>query len=146
MEINFINGNVKDFREMLDVFEEVFEWEEKSKVDDNYISNILKNDNFLVLVAKKHNKVVGGLTAHILPNYETGKSMIYIYDLGVKTSFQNRGIGKKLIQYLIDYAKEKNFEEIFVATEQVYNEDAIAFYHKMPYETEMKVLQYNFII
>ena len=98
MEINFINGNIKDFREMLNVFEEVFEWEEKSKVDDNYISNILKNPNFLVLVAKIDNKVVGGLTAHILPNYGTGKSMIYIYDLGVKTNFQKRGIGKKLIQ------------------------------------------------
>ena len=45
MEINFVNGNVKDFREMLNVFEEVFEWKEKSKVDDNYISNILTKLN-----------------------------------------------------------------------------------------------------
>lgn len=144
MEISFINGNVDVFMQLLNVFAEVFEWDKNNRVDKQYISDILKKDNFLALVAKVDNKVVGGLTAHILPNYETGSSMIYIYDLGVKISFQKNGIGKNLIRYLIEYAKENNFEEIFTGTEQCDNEEAISFYRKTPFETEMKVLQYSY--
>lgn len=145
MDIGFIVDNVNQFKELLDVFAEVFEWN-NSKTNTDYIAGVLENKSFLSLAATVNNKVIGGLTAYILPDYENCKSMIYIYDLGVKTSFQKKGIGKKLIQYLIEYARENDFEEIFVDTEQYNNEDAISFYKKTPFDSEMKVLQYSYKI
>ena len=127
------------------VFAEVFEWED-NVVDDNYLTDSLNNKNFLVFIAKIDDKIVGGMTAHILPNYERCKSSIYIYDLAVKESFQKQGIGKSLINYLLEYGKNNNIYDIFVGTEQCDNEDAIAFYRKTPFDLEMKVLQYSYDI
>ena len=62
----------------------------------------------------------------------------------MKACFQNQGIGKQLINYLMTYAKQNDFQDIFVGTEQDDNEDAIAFYRKTPFTDETKVLQYSF--
>ena len=51
-------------------------------------------------------------------------------------------MGKSLIRYLVDHAKNNGFCDIFVNTEQDDNEDAIVFYRKIPFGSEVKVLQY----
>jgi possible acetyltransferase len=43
----------------------------------------------------------------------------------VKEEFQNRGVGKSLINFLMEYSKSNNIQDIFVDTEQIDNEDAI---------------------
>ncbi len=144
VKINFIDDNINEFKDLLKVFKEVFEWEEDNTRNTDYLAGLLKNENFLALSAKLDDKVVGGLTAYILPSYETCKSSIYIYDIAVKESFQNRGIGKALIEYLLDYARNNNFLDVFADTEQYDNEAAIGFYKKTPYEEEIKVLQYSY--
>lgn len=47
-----------------------------------------------MVVAKVGNEVVGGLTAYVLPGYEVASPGVYVYDLGVKKSFQGQGVGK----------------------------------------------------
>lgn len=42
----------------------------------------------------------------------------------------------------MDHARNNNFRDIFVDTEQDDNEDVIAFYRKTPFDSETKVLQY----
>ena len=144
MQISVVD-NMSEFKELLELFAEVFEWED-NVVDDNYLTDSLNNKNFLVFIAKIDDKIVGGMTAHILPNYERCKSSRYIYDLVVRESFQKQGIGKSLINYLLEYGKNNNIYDIFVGTEQCDNEDAIAFYRKTPFDLEMKVLQYSYDI
>ena len=95
----------------------------------------------MAIVAKSGIEVIGGLTAYILDSYQEEGSSIYIYDLGVKEKFQNRGVGKSLINFLIEYSKNNNIQDIFVNTEQIDNEDAIAFYRKTSFDSEIKVLQ-----
>ena len=63
----------------------------------------------------------------------------------MKEKFQkNRGVGKSLINFLIEYSKNNNIQDIFVDTEQIDNEDAIAFYRKASFDSETKVLQYTY--
>ncbi len=102
----------------------------------------MRDENLLVVVAKVGNEVVGGLTAYVLPGYEVARPSVYVHDLGVKKSFQGQGVGKSLIGHLMDHAKNNDFHDIFVDTEQDDNEDAIAFYKKTPFDSEIKVLQY----
>ena len=107
---------------------------------------MLRSEQLLVITAKVGNEVVGGLTAYVLVNYQVEGASIYIYDLGVKESFRNNGIGKSLIKFLIDYSKQNNIQDIFVDTEQIDNEEAIAFYNKTGFDTKTKVLQYTYKI
>ena len=104
-QFHFVES-AEEFQGLLEVFREVFDWEESEFPDSSYLANLLENPQFLVLVAEAENQIVGGLTAYILPGYQTKKSSIFIYDLGVATSFQWQGIGKSLIDKLLDYAKK----------------------------------------
>ena len=144
VNIQLVTTNINDFKGLLDVFEEVFQWVDYRYPTDEKLHHLLKNTNFLAVVAKIENQVVGGLTAYILDSYEVEKPSLYLHDLGVKVCFQNQGIGKQLINYLMAYAKQNDFQDIFVSTEQDDNEDAIAFYSKPPFTDETKVLQYSF--
>ena len=144
LNIQLVSNNINDFKGLLDVFEEVFQWTNYRYPTDEKLHHLLKNTNLLAVVSKIENQVVGGLTAYILDSYEVEKPSLYLYDLGVKERFQNQGIGKQLINYLIAYAKQNDFQDIFVGTEQDDNEDAIAFYRKTPFTDETKVLQYSF--
>ena len=144
VNIQLVTTNINDFKGLLDVFEEVFQWVDYRYPMDEKLHHLLKNTNFLAVVAKIENQVVGGLTAYILDSYEVEKPSLYLHDLGVKVCFQNQGIGQQLINYLMAYAKQNDFQDIFVGTEQDDNEDAIAFYRKTPFTDETKVLQYSF--
>lgn len=144
VNIQLVTTNINDFKGLLDVFEEVFQWTNYRYPTDERLDLLLKNTNLLAVVAKIENQVVGGLTAYILHSYEVEKPSLYLHDLGVKECFQNQGIGKQLINYLIAYSKQNDFQDIFVSTEQEDNEDAIAFYRKTPFTDETKVLQYSF--
>ena len=97
-----------------------------------------------MLIAKAENQIIGGLTAYLLPGYQTKKSSIFIYDLGVATNFQRQGIGKKLLDSLLDYAKNHQIQDVFVDTELEDNEDALAFYQKTGFDNQAKVVQYTY--
>ena len=144
IDIHFIDNNIDEFYELLSVFSKVFEWEEEKYPNKDYLVKLLENTSFLSIVAKSGIEVVGGLTVYILDSYQEEVSSIYIYDLGVREEFQNRGIGKSLINFLVEYSKSNNIQDIFVDTEQIDNEGAIAFYRKTSFDSETKVLQYTY--
>lgn len=140
-QIHFVES-AEEFQGLLKVFREVFDWEESEFSDSSYLANLLENPQFLLLVAKAEDKIVGGLTAYLLPGYQTKKSSIFIYDLGVETNFQRQGIGKSLIDKVLDYAKKHQIQDVFVDTELEDNEDALAFYQKTGFDSQVKVVQY----
>ena len=144
ININLVIDDVYEFEKLLVAFGEIFE-EDIDYPSKEYLTKLLRSEQ-LVITAKGGNEVVGGLTAYVLVNYQVEGASIYIYDLGVKESFRNNGIGKSLIKFLIDYSKQNNIQDIFVDTEQIDNEEAIAFYNKTGFNTETKVLQYTYKI
>jgi len=141
-DIKLIDADIEEFKNLLDVFRDVFEWGDHDHPDEGYLLRLLRDENLLVVVAKVGNEVVGGLTAYVLPGYEVARPSVYVHDLGVKKSFQGQGVGKSLIGHLLDHARNNDFHEIFVDAEQDDNEDVIAFYRKTPFGSETKVLQY----
>ena len=106
--------NIKHFIELIRVFEDVFEMKNFVMPDAEYLLQLLKKDIFHVFVASSNNKVVGGLTAYMLPAYYLKSPSIYIYDLAVKTEFQRKGIGTMLISNINTYCKSIGVEEVFV--------------------------------
>ena len=145
ININLVTDDVYEFEKLLVAFGEIFE-EDIDYPSKEYLAKLLRSEQLLVITAKVGDEVVGGLTAYILFSYQVEGASIYIYDLGVKENFRNNGIGKSLIKFLIDYSKQNNIQDIFVDTEQIGNEEAIAFYNKIGFDTETKVLQYTYKI
>ncbi|OEK04347.1 GNAT family N-acetyltransferase [Roseivirga misakiensis] len=129
--------------ELVILFNEVFD--EYNKVaSDRQLKKLLKKADFLAIVAVKQGKIIGGLTAYELAKYYTDKSELYIYDIAVKTKFQNQGIGKQLIEYLKDYSVKNGIEGIFVEAHSD-DESAVKFYESTFGESE-KVDHFNFEI
>lgn len=82
---------------LIRVYEEVFEMENLSLPPESYLQSLLQREGLMFFVATLDGHLVGGLTAHVLPSVYFESAEVYIYDLGVKTSYQRKGIGRKLL-------------------------------------------------
>jgi aminoglycoside 3-N-acetyltransferase I len=143
MEIKKLNHNeVSDFRELVDIFKNVFENEEPIS-DNEHLAKLLLNPYFLVFVVKENQKVVGGLTMYILHRYYGTKPVAYIYDVGITPAFQGQGLGKSLIKEVCKYCKENGFEDAYVEAETD-DIDAVHFYRKTEFSSEINAIHFTY--
>lgn len=102
-------------------------WLEKS------IKREIANEVFTYSI---NNKIVGFVTCKII------KETIEIGLIAVNNNQQGKGIGKKLIQRVNDYAVENKLDRINVAT-QLHNSNACAFYTKNNFKLNSKTYIYH---
>jgi aminoglycoside 3-N-acetyltransferase I len=144
MEIKKLNENeVEAFINLVQIFKEVFEHKDELP-PNNHLSKLLSNPDFLVFVVMLNNKVVGGLTVYVLHRYFGTKPEAYIYDVGISLPYQGQGIGKSLIEAVCKYCKENNFEDAYVEAESD-DIDAIKFYSKTSYTSQLKALHFTYL-
>ena len=85
--------------------------------------------NLQVYIVYFENKEVGVISfSHIKWN-----NTLRIWDLYINKDFQKKGIGKKLINIAVEYAKQKNIRAIVLET-QTSNYNAIKFYFKVGFK------------
>ncbi|NEQ72478.1 MAG: AAC(3)-I family aminoglycoside N-acetyltransferase [Okeania sp. SIO2C9] len=109
--------DIKLMQDLLNVFGDAFDEVEtycKVKPETDYLRKLLSRDYFIVLVALKHEEVVGGLAAYELHKFEQERSEIYIYDLAVSTEHRRQGIAMALIDALKNIAVDRGAYVIFV--------------------------------
>ncbi|MEJ7680625.1 MAG: GNAT family N-acetyltransferase [Segetibacter sp.] len=136
------NQEVGKFKELIRVFEEVFEMESFKMPNTSYLQQLLEKERFFVFVALLEDKVIGGLTSYILQQYYSEMPLVYIYDLAVTTEFQRQGIGKMLISNITSYCREIGIEEVFVQADEE-DDYAIEFYHSTG-ATAQKVVHFYY--
>jgi len=86
-----------------------------------------KNDFSKILVFKEKEEIIGYLIfREIEPEIE-------IFKIGVKKEYQRKGVGTKLIQKLIEIAREKNISKIFLEV-KASNLSAYNFYKKLGFK------------
>ena len=137
--------DLNDFRSLIEVFERVFEMENFSIPHGEHLGELLRNQDFFALVAKKDGIVVGGLTVYVLHQYYSEKPLAYIYDLAVEEELQRRGIGKQLIAHTLEYCKHMGFEEVFVQADKV-DDYALDFYRKTGITEEEDVSHFYYTL
>jgi aminoglycoside 3-N-acetyltransferase I len=137
------HNDTADFSDLLALFEAVFEWDNFSLPNPSYLRQLLENPAFFVFVAKYDKKVVGGLTVYVLDRYDTEKKLAYIYDLGVTTALQRKGIGTMLIAAVNDFCIRNGFSEAFVQAETG-DTHAVNFYRTTPIRSEMSAIQFTY--
>ncbi len=132
------------FEQLIKLFNKVFESEEVRITNQEFCRKLLSNKKFLVLAALEENEVIGGITAHILPSYYTGKEELFIYDLAVQDSFQRRGIGKQLMNELFKIGNKQKIQVAFVDVENE-DEGAVLFYKALGGE-KMSTSQFTYFL
>jgi aminoglycoside 3-N-acetyltransferase I len=136
---------VDGFRELIRVFEAVFEMKEFHMPPDAHLLRLLRKPDFLVLVAKDAGRIVAGLTVYVFDQYYGEKPLAYIYDLAVLPSYQRRGIGKALIAHLTGHCRREGFEEVFVQADLV-DDYALDFYRATHPTAEEQVVHFYYLL
>lgn len=111
------------------VFDET-ETYEGAPPDEAYLARLLDNDQFVALVARAGEAVIGGLAAYELPKYEQARSELYIYDLAVEEAYRRQGVAMRLIEALHAIARERGAWVVFVQADHG-DDAAIALYSKL---------------
>lgn len=143
MEIKKLHSDgLADFKSLIEIFKEVFENDEPI-ANDEQLGKLLTNSDFLVFVVLLNNEVVGGLTIYTLHRYYGTKPIAYIYDVGISPDFQGQGMGKALIAEVCNFCKKNNFEDAYVEAESD-DIDAVSFYRKTKFTTEMNAIHFTY--
>ncbi len=131
---------------LLTVFNEAFEdvpTYQGNVPDDAYLERLLSKPDFIALVAKQENEIVGGLAAYVLEKFEQKRSEIYIYDLAVALPHRRKGIATALITRLKEVAKARGVYVIYVQADKG-DAPAIALYESLG--TKEEVLHFDILL
>lgn len=98
---------------------------------DKWLEEI-KNSNRLVYIYKINGEFIGE-GALVLdtsdPDYTISGKRVYVSRMIVKKEYRNRGIGSKILTFLIEKAKEMGFEEMTIGVDKD-NVNALHLYRK----------------
>jgi aminoglycoside 3-N-acetyltransferase I len=82
---------------LIGVYETVFEMQAFHLPEASYLQTLLDNEQVIFYVAcDEEGKVIGGLTAYMLPSVYYAASEVYIYDLAVEVEWQRKGVGFRI--------------------------------------------------
>lgn len=144
LELKILSSqDTDDFIELIRIFGDVFEMEGLKILDNKYLKSLLNKPDFLVLIGKYNNEVIGGLTVYVLHRYYSTKPVAYIYDVGVMRNHQRKGVGKKLISHLTQYCKENGFEDAYVEAETD-DIQAVNFYKTTQMTSELQATHFTY--
>jgi GNAT superfamily N-acetyltransferase len=125
----------KDTVDIINLIKELADYEKLSDmvvISESDINKALFSENKFVevLIAEYDGKIAG--QALFFNNFSTflGKPGIYLEDLFVKPAFRSKGIGKALLQKIIDLAKERDYGRVEWSVLD-WNESAIKFYQNI---------------
>lgn len=101
--------DAKDMQEIIENDNQIFNIE--------CIKNFIKDTNNYGFIGKIDKKIVAFLYGYGLLRPD-GKSMFYIHSVDVVPEYQNKGIGTKLMDYVLKYIiDEKKYYKFWVLTE-----------------------------
>lgn len=123
------------FKTLVDLFVEVFE-EPRRPLKNEGLHALLADPLFHVFVAEVSGNIIGGCTIYQLSRYYAEKPEWFIYDVAVRQEFQNKGIGKQLINVVKQSAVQSGIGSLFVLAHSD-DEQAVKFYHAARGTAEM---------
>lgn len=103
-------------------------------------SKIKSNPNHVIFVAVLDGRVVGSTTMIIEPKFiHDGGRVGHIEDVVVAKEHQGKGIGEKLVNALLDYAKKNNCYKTILDC----RDDVKPFYEKIGFKKEANCMRFD---
>lgn len=138
--IYFNETNIIEYISLLHSLTNVYDNEDELKyMIDNFKRQIIKiPDNINIFVIMDNNIVIGTGTIIIEQKIIHGFGKIgHIEDIVIDKNYQGKGIGKKLINFLLNFAKENNCYKTILGCE----DEKLNFYIKcQPEKSKIKVI------
>ncbi len=107
------------------------------------LGKALKNPNYELLVAEIDGEIAGFIDQWIVHDFAHGAQLSYIQNLYVTSKHRRKGVGSKLLDRIIESAKDKGVLEIHLVTE-FENKPAISLYRKHGFVKESLQLEKEF--
>ena len=132
------NDLEKGFLESLDFLRKA------SDIDKNKAKEILKkikqNTNHIIHVAVDDNKIIGSTTLFIEQKFiHDGGLVGHIEDVVVRKAYEGQGIGMKLVNSLLDVAKQRKCYKTILNCE----DSLKPFYEKIGFKKATNEMRYN---
>lgn len=149
MEINFREATADDYEDLFELFDEIdtlhrnhlprrFQKAGGPAREQDYFSELIDNENIGFFVAEMGDEMVGFV--HIIVRDTPPIPIVIprryaiVDSIVVKSSFQKRGIGRKLMDQMQEWAIEKGATSVELNVYE-FNETAISFYESLGYQT-----------
>ena len=100
----------------LPLMKEILE-DDDMKFDIGNLERFINTQDAYGFIVKLDGKIVGFAYGYSLVRPD-GKVMFYLHSIGILPEEQNKGFGSKLMEYILKFAKENNFSELFVITDK----------------------------
>ena len=129
MEIKLLEENE------IESIKEIFEEEGDKILNIDYVKSFLNTPNCYAFILKNENKTIGFCYCHGLARPD-GKKMFYLHDIGILEKDRDKGMGTEFMKYIINFAKDNGFSEIFLVTDYN-NPRACHVYEKVGFTNEI---------
>ncbi len=131
VDIKIRSTKETDYSQIIDLFKEFATFEKLPEKMMNSVDRMNKEKDFFncFVAVTSDNKIVGYVTYFFSYYTWIGKSL-YMDDLYVKPEFRKNGIGTKLINKVIDFAKDSKCHKLCWQVSK-WNKPAIDFYKKI---------------
>lgn len=77
----------------------------------------LRDRRNVFFLARLSGEPVGFLRGTSLMQLHTGRRQMFLYEIGVAPSHRDQGVGRSLVEALLRYCRELDFQEVFVFTD-----------------------------
>lgn len=108
---------------------------------ESYFTQLLESDLSSVMIIEENVDVVAYLIIRTIetPNIAILKKRKYVFidDLGVMEAYRGQGLGKKLINYALEFCKKIEASSLELSVWD-FNESAIAFYEQLGMKTKSR--------
>ncbi|ODG90115.1 MULTISPECIES: GNAT family N-acetyltransferase [Bacillaceae] len=156
MEISIRNANQKDYESLLSLFRQVHDLhvferpdlykENSTPVDEEEFNNQLKDSKQHILVATLGPVIVGVAVLKVdeIPenSFVNARKILLVNSLCVDDASRKKGIGRKLMQSVLDFAKDLNVDSIELGVSES-NQNAIHFYESIGMATKNRKMEFR---
>ena len=115
---------------------------------DEYFHSLLTNPSSEILIARLANEVVGFAVVEVkeAPLFDslTPRKFAYINDFGVASKHNRKGIGKRIFQACLDWAKSHEATTLELNVWE-FNHGAISFYESLGMETVSRKMSVSIV-
>jgi ribosomal-protein-alanine N-acetyltransferase len=93
----------------------------------DYVDELARPDSVMLMASVADHDCAGFLVGRVIPGKTANANDAEIYNIGVRTSLQGKGIGSRLMNELFSICSRDRIENIWLDVRQS-NEQAISFY------------------
>lgn len=122
---------LEDIEGLLELYKELTPFENSLERSIEIYKEILQDEQYLIVVAKENNKVIGSAFGVCCKCLSVGGSpFLVIEDVIINEDFRGQGVGKKVMKVLDEFAEEKNCGYAILVSSD-YRKKAHAFYDNL---------------